>query len=153
MQKNKMAKEFAKQFYNSAIWIRTSKAYAVSKFFICEKCGKPATRYIVHHKIQLTPENIRDPAVALDWKNLQLVCLRCHNAIHKARPGRTVIFSSDGQVIGVEYPPLTGQGISLRTSPGVSRYFYEKKGHGSCESQKIVTFRLKKQIQSFGDVT
>lgn len=116
MQKNKMAKEFAKQFYNSAIWIRTSKAYAASKFFICEKCGKSATRYIVHHKIQLTPENIRDPAVALDWKNLQLVCLRCHNAIHKARPGRTVIFSSDGQVIGVEHPPISeSKGLPYKT--------------------------------------
>lgn len=37
---------------------------------------------IVHHKIHITPENINDPSVVLNWDNLQLVCRDCHAEIH-----------------------------------------------------------------------
>lgn len=101
-----MAREFAKKFYNSAAWIKTSKAYAASKLFICEKCGEPATKYIVHHKKYLTPQNINDPMIALSWDNLQLLCLDCHNKTHRAKAKRKIIFSDDGQVVGVrDHPP------------------------------------------------
>lgn len=48
-------------------------------------------------------------------------------------------------------PLLPGKEFRFVLPPGVSRYFYEEKGHGSCESQKIVAFNSKKRIQSFGD--
>ena len=100
-----MAKDFAKKFYVSATWIKTSKAFAASKFYVCERCGKAATRYIVHHKVHLTPENINNPAVALDWKNLQLLCVDCHNIVHKRKRSRQVVFNEFGQVVGVKDSP------------------------------------------------
>lgn len=46
---------------------------------------------IVHHVINLTPENINDPNVALNFDNLRLVCRRCHAEEHKHRERRYVI--------------------------------------------------------------
>lgn len=37
---------------------------------------------IVHHKTELTPENINDPEITLGWQNLELLCLECHNKEH-----------------------------------------------------------------------
>ena len=37
---------------------------------------------IVHHKIHLTPDNINNPAVSLNWDNLELVCRSCHMKLH-----------------------------------------------------------------------
>lgn len=41
------------------------------------------TGEIVHHKIELTPENIHDPDITLNFDNLQLLCRDCHAAVHK----------------------------------------------------------------------
>ncbi len=100
-----MAREFAKKFYNSVAWIKTSKAYAASRFYVCEKCGEPAKQYVVHHKIHLTPQNINDPSVALNWDNLQLLCLECHNKEHGRKHKRKVLFDERGQVVGIDSPP------------------------------------------------
>ncbi len=100
-----MAKEFSKRFYHSAAWIKTSKAYASSRFYVCEICGKPAVKYVVHHKIHLTPENIGDPQVSLNWDNLQLLCTECHNQLHKTKSNRKIIFDSSGQPIAVVDTP------------------------------------------------
>ena len=43
----------------------------------------------VHHKIRLTPENIKDPQVALNWNNLELLCKDCHNQEHRPKRWRT----------------------------------------------------------------
>lgn len=58
---------------------------------LCESClangiYKPAE--IVHHKVELTPENINDPAIALNWSNLKAVCRECHAIEHGARVKR-----------------------------------------------------------------
>ena len=100
-----MAKDFAKAFYNSAAWIKTSKAYAASRFYVCEGCGRPAKHYVVHHKKHLTPSNIGDPYTTLNWDNLQLLCQECHNQLHKSKPDRKIFFDSSGQVVGVEDLP------------------------------------------------
>jgi hypothetical protein len=72
-----MAKEFAKPFYNSKEWKECRKAYIISVFGVCERCGRAG--YIVHHKEKLTPENINNPDVTLNFKKLEYVCLQCHN--------------------------------------------------------------------------
>lgn len=103
-----MARAFAKAFYNSAAWIKTSRAYAESRFWICERCHRPIKgQYIVHHKIHLSPENIHDPDISLNWSNLMLLCNDCHNAVHhhQKKLKRKVLFSPDGQVIGLKDPP------------------------------------------------
>ena len=42
----------------------------------------------VHHKIRLTPENISNPAIALNWDNLELLCKKCHMEEHTRRRWR-----------------------------------------------------------------
>ena len=66
-----MAKDFARGFYDSPQWRKTSKAYLSSKNYICEDCGGAAC--IVHHIRQKEPWNINDPEVTLNWINLKAV--------------------------------------------------------------------------------
>lgn len=78
-------KEFAKGFYCSAAWLECRRAFISSKRGLCERClekGIYNAGVIVHHKIHLTPLNITDPKVALNWDNLQLLCRDCHAAVH-----------------------------------------------------------------------
>jgi 5-methylcytosine-specific restriction protein A len=80
-----MAREFSKSFYNSTAWKKTRKSYISSVNGLCEDCldkGKLTPGYILHHTIELTPENIKDVYVALNFDNLRYVCLDCHNKIH-----------------------------------------------------------------------
>ena len=94
----KMAKEiegarrpsFADDFYRSHEWRRCRAGYAKRKIY-CERCleqGIVTPGAEVHHKIRLTPENIKDPSVALNWENLELLCERCHELEHRKRRWR-----------------------------------------------------------------
>lgn len=103
-----MAKEYARAFYNSPAWKHTRKAYASSVGGLCERClrsGIYTPGVIVHHIRHLTPENITDPNVALDWSNLELVCRDCHAAIHDAeinhRAPRRYRVDDFGRVVSV----------------------------------------------------
>ena len=83
--------DFAAQLYNSTAWKRCRREYAKSKANLCEVClskGLYKGGEIVHHKIILTPENINDPNVTLNWNNLQLVCRDCHATLHDAKKRR-----------------------------------------------------------------
>jgi len=51
-----------------------------SKNYTCERCGQLAT--IAHHKIFITPANISDPMITLNWDNLMALCIEDHNKIH-----------------------------------------------------------------------
>ena len=78
-------RDFARTFYSSKAWKQTRAAYAKSKGNLCERClkkGLIVPGVIVHHKVYLTPENINDPAVSLNWNNLELVCADCHAEEH-----------------------------------------------------------------------
>lgn len=84
-------KDWAETFYNSPSWKQTRKAYTKSVGGLCEICQakgiiKPGV--IVHHKVWLTPENINDTDITLDWNNLQLVCREHHAQIHFNREKR-----------------------------------------------------------------
>lgn len=70
-------REFAKAFYKSKAWQRCRDGYAASVGGLCEDClakGLYRPGEIVHHMIELTPDNINDPAVSLSWSNLRLLC-------------------------------------------------------------------------------
>ncbi len=73
-------KPWARKFYKSKVWQNCRDAYYLSKHGLCEKCGGPGL--IVHHKTVLTPGNIHDPEITLDWDRLELLCLECHNREH-----------------------------------------------------------------------
>lgn len=84
-------KDYAKTFYKSQAWKNTRAAYAKSKGNLCEVClakGIYRSGEIVHHKIHLSPENIADPSVSLNWDNLQLVCRDCHAQLHDNKQRR-----------------------------------------------------------------
>ena len=75
-----MAREFAEAFYRSKAWKQCRRSFFIAKHGICERCGGPGK--IVHHKIYLTPQNINDPNVTLNFDNLELLCQECHNEEH-----------------------------------------------------------------------
>ena len=77
--------EFAKQFYKSKAWRHCRDEYAKSVGHLCEKClkkGMIVPGIIVHHKEHITPGNINNPNVTLNWDNLELVCRDCHAEEH-----------------------------------------------------------------------
>jgi len=59
---------------------------------------KPAE--LVHHKIELTPENIGNPKITLAHENLQAVCRECHAEIHgrNEKKKRRYLIRPDGSI-------------------------------------------------------
>ena len=55
---------------------------------MCLERGIYRPAEIVHHLIEITPQNIQDPSVTLNWSNLQAVCRECHAEKHGARARR-----------------------------------------------------------------
>lgn len=94
-----MAKEYAKEFYNSTAWRKTKEAYAASVFYLCERCGKEG--YICHHINHITPKNINNPDITLSWSNLMYLCQECHNSIHGTQGNRIPRFDDEGNMIGL----------------------------------------------------
>ncbi len=87
-----MCKRFAHDFYCSWAWIKCARGYKQSVGGLCERClnkGLIVPGDEVHHKIRLTPENIGDPKIALNWDNLELLCKRCHQEEHRGTRWRT----------------------------------------------------------------
>lgn len=86
------ARAWAKAFYVSPQWIKCRTAYAKSKGNLCERCannGLVVPGEEVHHKERLTPRNVNDPSVALNWDNLELLCKQCHLDEHRSIRWRT----------------------------------------------------------------
>lgn len=88
-----MARNFSLRFYKSAAWQSCRDGYIQHRQAVdgglCERChDQPG--YICHHTIWLTPQNITDPTIVLNWDNLEYVCKDCHDAehlpTHQARP-------------------------------------------------------------------
>lgn len=80
-----VARDFAKGLYSSKRWQDCRNGYAKSRGWLCENClrsGLYVPGEIVHHKIELTPQNINNPDIALSWDNLELLCRRCHAERH-----------------------------------------------------------------------
>lgn len=87
-------KDFAKSFYTSRAWKNCRRAYAASVGGLCEECkgkGLVVPGEIVHHKTELTPQNINDASVTLNWDNLELVCREHHAQAHGARQRRYTV--------------------------------------------------------------
>lgn len=94
-------RSWAKSFYGSQAWKNCRREFAKSRAYLCERCAKrglivPGTE--VHHKTPITPSNINDTSVTLNWDNLELLCAACHNAQHTSHGGRFAI-DADGELI------------------------------------------------------
>lgn len=96
-----MAKDYAKQFYNSKAWRKCRIGYLSSVNGLCERCrarGLIVPADIVHHKVYIDEERIQDPTITLCWDNLEALCITCHNEEH-FRMKRRYIIDDDGRVI------------------------------------------------------
>lgn len=72
-----------------------------SKHYICERCGKTAV--ICHHKRYISPKNINNPEITLNWSNLEALCLDCHNKEHFKTSGTVdgLTFDDDGNLVKI----------------------------------------------------
>lgn len=96
-------RDFAKGFYNTEPWLSVRQAFIADRIGIdgglCQECGADLG-YIVHHRTELTPDNINDPDICFSFTNLEYVCLNCHNKIHGiAAPGEKIKFDEAGEPI------------------------------------------------------
>lgn len=92
-------------FYLGKAWKDCRKTYLSSVGNLCEICAEKGIitpAYIVHHKTHLTVENLNNPDIALNYDNLQAVCINCHNKIHfssKANANRRYKVDEEGNVM------------------------------------------------------
>ena len=84
------------EFYKTRAWKECSRGYMQSKNYVCERCGQPAS--ICHHKKWLNNQNFTNPEIALNWDNLECLCMDCHNTEHFAKS--KTIFDDQGNMIG-----------------------------------------------------
>jgi|LGOV01.1.fsa_nt_gb 5-methylcytosine-specific restriction endonuclease McrA len=101
-----MAKSWAKKFYHSIGWEKVRKLCLIRDHYLCQECGEAA--YIVHHIIELNPENIKDPNITLNLDNLKCVCKACHDEIHSVCQSKSTIdnikFDENGDIIEIRKP-------------------------------------------------
>ena len=103
-----MAKAFAKKFLHSKPWLTCRAGYIEHRVQIdggmCEVCHEQPG-YIVHHKVLLTPANINDPEIALNWDLLSYECKACHDLHEGHGLKRSILpvceFDSDGNPTGI----------------------------------------------------
>lgn len=105
-----MARDFAYAFYHSAAWRKCRDTYMRMGEGLCEPClarGVYTPAVIVHHKVKLTPENIDDPEVTLNFEHLERVCRKCHAdehpEIYPQRQAPRVWFDKDGNVVRIPH--------------------------------------------------
>lgn len=73
---------------------------------MCEECwrngiietGSRDRPLEVHHRIPLTDQNIRNPAIAFGWDNLELLCKDCHDKKKQKQPKRWKV-DPEGRVL------------------------------------------------------
>ena len=100
-----MAREFSRKFYGSLAWKECRASFILSKNGLCERClsnDKYVPGVIVHHKEKLTPVNINDPNVTLNWEKLEYLCMDCHNREHgRSATAEGTMFDSKGDLVEI----------------------------------------------------
>ena len=111
-------KPWAEQFHKSKGVDRLQRCilYQPARYLPKTRCWK-----IVHHKIALTPENINDPNITLNWENLELLCQDCHNKEHSCTDvtAEGLAFDENGDLIAKQhYPPIKNKKLYPRGPEG-----------------------------------
>lgn len=83
--------EQLQKFYKSKKWEAFRKVIIEQRtdpdgYVHCAMCGKPILKpydLIVHHKKELSEDNVADATIALNPDNVECVHFRCHNQIHE----------------------------------------------------------------------
>lgn len=95
-------KEYAKEFYKGKKWKKCRSTYIKMRQSVdggmCERC-KRTLGYIVHHKVYITPDNINNPNITLNYNNLEYLCHDCHNKEHMTTTEQRYRFDSEGMPI------------------------------------------------------
>ena len=81
----------------------------------CEYCHKPISdqsKCHIHHKIELTDENVIDPTISLSSDNTMVLHHECHNAIHHRYTG--TLSQKLRKVFLVYGPPCAGKDAYVR---------------------------------------
>ena len=91
-----------KKFFSSKKWMRCRDTY-LSEHPVCERCikmGIAVSAEHVHHKTELTEENVNDPLIALNPDNLEALCFKCHQHEHHSASavGKDYFFDEDGNL-------------------------------------------------------
>lgn len=77
-------------FYKSREWKQCREGY-FKAHTLCEEClrqGLIMPGEFVHHKIHVSMQTLQDPAVLLDWSNLETLCRKHHAEAHSGKPVR-----------------------------------------------------------------
>ena len=94
-------KEYAEEFYKSKTWQKCRESYSKSVGGLCEDCmakGIITPGDTVHHIKHITPQNISNAMITLDWNNLRLVCRDCHAKEHSSHKDRRYSVDENGNV-------------------------------------------------------
>ena len=83
--------EAIERFYTTWAWRKCRDSYLSSCGRLCESCLKrglvvPADH--VHHKVPITPENLKNPEITLNHANLMALCESCHQEQHRTKRWR-----------------------------------------------------------------
>ena len=101
-----MAQSWAMELYQSKAWHDLRQVLILQRGLRCEECGKlvPLPSMLIGDHVQeLTPENVHDPAVALNPDNVRLICADCHNKKHQR-------FGYNSHTVYLVYgPPCSGK--------------------------------------------
>ena len=102
------------RFYGSKRWRDLRQVLVIDRHGICDRCGKDfsddTSQLVAHHKEHLTDETLKDPAVAVDPQNIEILCAKCHAHYH---PEKGYI-KPRKQVFIVYGPPLSGKTTYVR---------------------------------------
>lgn len=116
--------EKQRKFYHSKRWLDFRQVVIGERLdengqSICEYCGKPIVKpydLIIHHKTELTDDNVTDAEIALNPENVQIVHFKCHNRIHErwCENAATRFKPVIHHVYLVWGPPLAGKSTWVR---------------------------------------
>ena len=101
------------RFYGSKRWHDLRTVLIIQRHGICARCGKDfssdTSQLIAHHKEHLTDETLKDPEVAVNPDNVEIVCAKCHAHYHPEKG-----FTKRKQVFIVYGPPMSGKTTYVR---------------------------------------
>lgn len=101
------------RFYGSKAWHDLRTVLIIQRHGICARCGKDfsadTSQLIAHHKEHLTDETLKDPAVAVNPDNVEIVCQKCHAHYHAYRG-----YTKHKQVFIVYGSPCAGKSTYVR---------------------------------------
>ena len=77
------------RFYASRRWRELRERLVIERRGICDRCGKDfsddTSKLVAHHKEHLTDETLKDPNVAVNPDNVEILCAHCHALQHSER--------------------------------------------------------------------